>query len=113
MSNNTTPSDKKQANPIKGVRKVNLADLQGKLSQRGRARFTDDELLSALKQAVIDGESLIWETAVIESTNEKAQESERQKWRNRAVSVFETLNAENKKIRVQWTSDNQMVITVY
>lgn len=113
MENNPKPSDKKQASPSKGVRKVNLSDLQGKLSQRGRARFTDDELLSALKQAVIDGESLIWETAVIESTTEKEKESERQKWRNRAVSVFETLNAENKKIRVQWTSDNEMVITVY
>lgn len=114
MEKNTQPSDNKQAkNSTKGVRKVNLADIQGKLNKRGRERFHDDELAEALRESMKDGESFIWETAVVTGKTDKAVNASKAKWRSRAVSVFNGLGFNGYAVRVQWTQDNEMLVTVY
>lgn len=100
----------------KGVRKVNLSELKGSLSSRGRTRFADDELSSALVEALSDGEPFIWETAQVTGKTDKQLNACRAKWRNRATSVFDQLpeaDTANHKLRVQWTTENEMVLTVY
>lgn len=108
------PDDRNNAesNPNKGIRKVNLADLAGSLSQRGRERYNDPDLAEALREMLKDGQPFIWESAVVTGKTEKALNASRAKWRSRAVSVFESLNAgENVGISVRWTTDtNEMVI---
>lgn len=108
------PDDRNNAesNPNKGIRKVNLADLQGSLSQRGRERYNDPDLAEALREMLKDGQPFIWESAIVTGKTEKALNASRAKWRSRAVSVFESLNAgENVGISVRWTTDtNEMVI---
>lgn len=93
-----------------GVRKVNLSDLSGSLSHRGRARFADPELAEALLAMIADNEPFIWETAVVSGKTEKAIEASKAKWRNRATSVLASLET-NYEISIRWTSDNEMVIT--
>ena len=115
MTNTQKPTAKAEATR-KGIRKVNLSELKGSLSTRGRTRFMDDELLSAFVEALADGEPFIWDTAVVTGVTDKQIEASRAKWRNRATSVFEQLpeaDTANHKVRVQWTTDNLMVLTVY
>lgn len=114
MSNKHTPSDNKQATPNKGIRKVNLSDLKGSLSSRGRDRYSDPDLADALRDAMNDGESFIWETAVVSGKTDKQVTASKAKWRSRAVSVFTALDgADGYKVRIQWTDTNEMVVTVY
>lgn len=120
VENTQKPSDKKQANPKKGIRKVNLSQLQGSLSQRGRERYSNPELKEALLEAIQaetkDDKSFIWEEAVVEGKTEKALTASKAKWRSRAVSVFDTfsdLEKNGQKVTIQWTTDtNEMVISV-
>lgn len=97
-----------------GIRKVNLSDLAGSLSQRGRDRYTDPELHEAFVEAIGDGgSSFIWETAVIEGKTEKAKKASQAKWRNRAVSVFTAIaESEGMKLSVRWTVDNECLLIV-
>lgn len=92
-----------------GIRKVNLSDLAGKLNQRGRSSFQDEELAEAFQQMLEDGEPFIWETAIVEGKTDKARSSSRAKWRHRAVSVFGQLNT-GESISVCWTVDDECVI---
>lgn len=118
MENTQKPSDKKQATPNKGIRKVNLSDLQGSLSQRGRERYSNPELKDALLEAIQaetkDDKSFIWEEAVVEGKTEKALTASKAKWRSRAVSVFDSItDHKGQKVTIQWTTDtNEMVISV-
>lgn len=100
-----------------GIRKVDLSALAGELSTRGRTRFMDDELLSALRDAIdAGGDSLAWDTAKVTGKTETERDASRAKWRNRACSVFEQLNPANDgyKVKVQWTkTSDEMIITVY
>ena len=114
MENTQKPSDKKQATP-KGIIKVNLSDLQGSLSQRGRERYSNPELKEALLEAInSDDKSFIWGEAVVEGKTEKAITASKAKWRSRAVSVFDSIAENNgQKVSIQWTNDdNRMVISV-
>lgn len=117
MENTPKPSDKKQATP-KGIIKVNLSDLQGSLSQRGRERYSNpmlkDALLEAIQANSKDDKSFIWGEAVVEGKTEKAITASKAKWRSRAVSVFESITENNgQKVSIQWTlNDNRMVISV-
>ena len=97
-----------KGNPM-GIRKVNLNDLKGSLSQRGRSRFEDEELATALLEMLEDNEPVIWESAQVEGTTEKQRTASKMKWRNRANSVFNALES-GTKISIRWTTDDEMVI---
>lgn len=95
-----------------GIRKVNLSDLKGSLSQRGRERFHDDELHQAFMEAIeMGGDTFVWETAQVEGKSEKARTASKAKWRSRATSLFSTLETE-MTISVRWTDANEMVIII-
>lgn len=114
MPNEHKPSDNKQAQTNKGIRKVNLNDLKGSLSSRGRERYRNDELAQAFRDAMNDGESFVWELAVVSGKTEKQVNASKAKWRSRATSVFAGLDGtDGHKVRIQWTADNEMVVTVY
>lgn len=111
MANKPDDRNNAESTPVKGIQKVNLADLAGSLSQRGRERYNDPELADALREMLKDGEPFIWGTAQVTGKTEKALNASRAKWRSRAVSVFQSLNAgENVGIQISWTKTNQMVI---
>lgn len=93
-----------------GIRKVNLQDLAGSLSQRGRARFQDEELADAFQQMLEDGEPIVWETAIVEGKSDKARNSSKAKWRARAVSVFATLGVDEYRLSVRWTDEDECVL---
>jgi hypothetical protein len=114
MATNAKPTANAEATR-KGIRKVNLSDLSGSLSKRGRERYTDPELHGALLDAMNDGESFVWDTAVVTGNTEKALTASKAMWRSRAMSVFAPLAETDatKRLRIQWTSANEMVLTVY
>ena len=112
MAKNHEPSDNKQATR-KGIQKVNLSDLAGSLSKRGRESFKDEELTEAFRDALEDGQPFIWSTAVVTGDTDKAVNASKAKWRSRAVSVFKALGVKDKRVTVQWTNDNRMVVSVH
>lgn len=93
---------------------INLSELKGTLSSRGRERYQDPELLSAF-QDLLAGvtENIIMDDLfkVTSKTTDKQVTNERAKWRNRAVSVFESLET-NRKVSVAWSDEQEMVITL-
>lgn len=94
-----------------GIRKVNLSDLQGSLSKKGRDRYADPILRDALLAMMSDGEPFIWEDAVVTGKTEKQVTASKAKWRSRAVSVFKSLGLDDdKSITIRWTTDDEMVI---
>ena len=98
--------------PRKGIQKVNLSDLAGSLSKRGRERFSDPDLLEAFRESLPDGASFIWTDAVVDTSTDKALNASKAKWRSRAVSVFRSLGVTTHKVTIQWTDDHRMVVTV-
>lgn len=94
-----------------GIRKVNLSDLKGSLSQRGRDRYENADLKEALLEAIVDGEAVIWDDAQVEGNNEKKRTASKMKWRNRAVSVFSTIETECT-LTVRWTTEDECVLIV-
>lgn len=104
--------------PAKGIQKVNLDDLQGQLSKRGREPFFNAELKQALID-LLDGEgnenAFIWADGFV-NPNAKADEQTKlqAKFRSRANSmVAQIVEQTNKEfaITVQYTNDGKMVIS--
>lgn len=94
-----------------GIRKVNLSDLQGSLSKKGRDRYADPELAEALTTMCQDGQPFVWDTAVVKGKTEKELVASKAKWRSRAMSVFTALNlGDEYAITIRWTTNNEMVI---
>jgi hypothetical protein len=96
-----------------GVKKVNLSELKGSLNKRGRGRFEDPALREALAQMLVDGEPIVYDElfTVTGKTTEKQIDNEHAKWRNRAVSVFESLES-GRKVSVSWTDAHEMIISL-
>jgi len=97
------------------VRKVNLSELKGTLNKRGRGRYEDPELKEALIIMLQDGEPLVYDElfTVTSKTTNKEIDNQQAKWRNRAVSVFESIKeAEGRKLSITWTDEQEMVITL-
>jgi hypothetical protein len=96
-----------------GVKKVNLSELKGSLNKRGRGRFEDPVLREALAQMLVDGEAIVYDElfTVTSKTTEKQIDNEHAKWRNRAVSVFESLES-GRKVSVSWTDAHEMIISL-
>lgn len=92
------------------IRKVNLSDLAGQLSSRGKPPFQDPELFEALSEMLLDGEGFIWETAKVTGKTDQEVTASKAKWRNRAVSVFTQLDSKTE-ITIRWTHDNEMYIS--
>jgi len=96
------------------IRTINLSELQGELNKRGRDRYENDELKGVLEQ-LVNGEipHVIWDElfTVTAKTTDKAIANEHAKWRNRAVSVFDSLES-GRKPSITWTSAHEMVITL-
>jgi hypothetical protein len=98
-----------------GVRKVNLSELKGSLNKRGRGRYEDPELKALLIEMLSDGEPLVYDElyTVTAKTTTKQVDNEQAKWRNRAVSVFESIEAsEGHKLSITWTDAHEMVISL-
>lgn len=95
------------------VRKVNLGELKGSLNQRGRSRFQDPDLLEAFKQMLIDHEPVVYDElfVVTNKTTDKELDNQKAKWRNRAVSVFDSLES-GHKVSISWTTANEMIISL-
>lgn len=110
VSNTQKPTAKAEATR-KGIRKVNLNEIQG-LSRRGRDRFNDPDLAEAFREAMVDGEAFIWESAQVTGDTEKALTTSKAKWRGRAKSVFDSLNATGHTVSIAWTETHQMVLMV-
>lgn len=93
-----------------GIRKVNLSDLSGSLSKRGRERYDDPELREALQAMLEDGEAFIWDTAVVKGKTEKELTASKAMWRSRATSVLASIGEEHT-MTIRWTNSNEMVIS--
>jgi hypothetical protein len=97
------------------VRKVNLSELKGTLNKRGRGRYEDPELKALLIEMLIDGEPLVYDELFIvtSKTTNKQIDNEQAKWRNRAVSVFESIKeSEGHKLSITWTDEQEMIISL-
>ena len=97
------------------VRKVNLGELKGTLNKRGRGRYTDPDLKEALIVMLEDGEPIVYDElfTVTSKTTDKQIDNEQAKWRNRAVSVFESIEASvGHKLSITWTTEQEMVISL-
>jgi hypothetical protein len=105
------PADRKAEATRKGTKKVNLQAIQGSLNKRGRERFHDPILAESFKEMLTDGEAFIWLDAMPVGKTPTEIANSRAMWRARAVSVFKSLNS-GKKITVQWTTENEMVISL-
>ena len=92
------------------TRKVNLSDLKGSLSKKGKPRYENSVLLQAFKDMLEDGEPFIWESVELDGETVAEVDASKAKWRNRATSVFATLDS-NVTISIVWTTDtHEMVI---
>jgi hypothetical protein len=92
------------------TRKVNLSDLKGSLSKKGKPRYENSELLEAFKEMLTDPAPFIWEEALVEGKTDTEINASKAKWRNRATSVFATLDSP-MTISIVWTTDtDEMVI---
>jgi hypothetical protein len=62
---------------------------------------------------LIDGEPIVYDElfTVTGKTTEKQIDNEHAKWRNRAVSVFESLES-GRKVSVSWTDAHEMIISL-
>ena len=105
-------ADGKVAMAIK--KNINLSDLKGTLSNKGRERYQDPELAQAFRE-LLAGEipNVVMDDLfkVTAKTTEKTITNERAKWRNRAVSVFDSLES-GRKISVSWSDEQEMVIVL-
>lgn len=95
------------------IQKANLAELKGTLHKRGRARYENPELKQALAAMLKDGEDITIDElfVVTPKTTAKAITNEKAKWRNRIVSVFESLNS-GQKVSVSWTDKNEALVSL-
>lgn len=92
-------------------RKVNLKDLQGNLSKKGKPSYQnkalETDILSLDPNDPNDG--FFWAEATILLTGDpKKDNATKMLWRQRAISVAKTTGI---TIRIQWTTDGQMVIS--
>lgn len=105
-------------NEVKGIRKVNLADLVGSLSKRGRNPFTDDILKAALME-LLNGKgnenAFEWIDGYVDPTLEENEQTKlKAKFRQRANSVADQIAAVKGiefPLTIQYTSAGEMVIT--
>lgn len=113
MSMTSKSDDRKNAESTrKGTKKVNLSDLRGSLSKRGRARYSDPTLAQSFAEMLAgEMEAFIWLDAVPTGKTEAEVTSDKAKWRARAVSVFNSLGS-GRRVTIGWTQDNEMVISL-
>lgn len=123
MANKPEPTAKAEDNNNNHSkpRKINLSELKGTVSPRGRKPYTDEALVQYLTEMVQDGEGFGLD-APYEVTDDmrkgtprgvKAQNRERAKWRNRIVSVWtSTLGRDKGEITVGWTSEHEVTVSL-
>lgn len=96
------------------IRTINLSELQGELNKRGRDRYENAEL-KEMCELLINGEipHIVWDElfTVTAKTSEKEVANLHAKWRNRAVSVFDSIES-GKKASITWSDAHEMVITL-
>jgi len=93
-------------------KKINLSDLKGKTSQRGRKRYANATLTEYLREMVStrEGFGVPELLTVTPKTTEKQIQTQKAKWRNRIVSLFEELNFPGHRISISWTDAHEMVV---
>jgi len=91
-------------------RKVNLAELQGKIAKKGKPPYRDPALAQDLL-TLGDGEAILWVQATVNvtGTDPKAINAEKMKWRQRAISVAEGVNL---KVQINWSTNGEMYISL-
>jgi hypothetical protein len=118
MATKTALGNPEDNNKKNGIRKVNLSDLAGSLSKRGREAFHDDNLKVALIE-LMNGEgnenAFIWDDAfVVPTLSDKAKTTLQAKFRSRANSLVKQIATDNGNefaITVQYTNAGEMVIS--
>lgn len=107
-----------EKNPKKGIRKVNLNDLKGSLSKRGRDPFFDADLKAAFEELADDETNemvLVWDDGFVDpNKNDDEQSRLKAKFRQRANSIVQQVVEEKKKnfaITIRYTDGGEMVIT--
>jgi hypothetical protein len=118
MATKTALGNPEDNNKKNGIRKVNLSDLAGSLSKRGREAFHDDNLKVALIE-LMNGEgnenAFIWDDAFVTPTlSDKAKTTLQAKYRSRANSLVKQIATDNGNefaITVQYTNAGEMVIS--
>lgn len=101
----------------KGVRKVNLSELSGSLTKRGRSPFNDAILKSALEELLKGNgneNAFIWIDGFVDpNTDEKEQVKLKAKFRQRATSMANQI-AKTKgtefPLTIQYTNDGEMLV---
>lgn len=118
MATKTTLGNPDDNEKKKGTRKVNLNDLRGSLSKRGREPFFDAELKAALED-LLNGEgnenAFIWNDGFV-NPNAKDEEQTRlkAKFRSRANSIVQQIAETTNKefaITIQYSDAGDMVIS--
>lgn len=102
----------------KGIRKINLSDIQGELNKRGREAFHDQDLKDSLTELMNSNDSdeaIVWDKGFVDPVlKDKQKTTLAAKFRNRANSVAKQIALETNKefaITVRYTVDGQMVIS--
>jgi len=100
------PTAKAEAN-----RKVNLKDLQGSLSKKGKPPYQDKALAADILSLDPNdaNDAFVWSKAAVVLTGDpKKDNANKMLWRQRAISVSK---ATGIVIRIQWTNNGEMVIS--
>ena len=93
-------------------RKVNLSDIRHTLIKRGKAPYENTELERDIESLdPLDPEdAFIWSEAYVPVDLPKVKlQAERMKYRNRAEIISDKVGV---KVRISWTQDGEMVISL-
>ena len=90
--------------------KVNLSELQGVLSKRGREPFNDPALELEIQSLdpKIDGDAFIWDSAT-GNPNDEEYTNHKAKYRGRVETIADKAGI---AVSVQWTNSGQCVVSL-
>lgn len=90
---------------------MNLKDLQGSLSKKGKPPYQDKALAADILSLDPNdaNDAFVWSKAAVVLTGDpKKDNANKMLWRQRAISVAK---ATGIVIRIQWTNNGEMVIS--
>ena len=90
--------------------KINLNDLQGMLSKRGREAFHDETLQAEILSLdpKVEGDAFIWDSAQGNPSDEDYT-NHKAKYHGRVETIAERNNV---AVSVQWTTDGRCVVSL-
>lgn len=117
MSDKHTPTAKAEAKN-KGNQKVNLSQMQSKLSRKGKPAYRNEELAKDILSLdpTNPDDAFVWSEAKVSLVDSKGDPREdgqinkdKMRYRQRAISVAKSIQIE---IRVIWSIDGEMIIAL-